>query len=110
MRCMRVITALQDTTDDLNKAGDVNLKVLGVNAAQRCAHLASKGEYRESQAVMRSWKRMMKRNAKNVEQKDALDYYVSNLTDFNRNINGVALNEDMMDVNERVSNQIKEMS
>ena len=54
MRCMRVITALQDTTDDLNKAGDINLKVLGVNAAQRCAHLASKGEYRESQAVMRS--------------------------------------------------------
>ena len=61
MRCMRVITALQDTTDDLNRAGGASLKVLGVNAAQGCAHLANKGEYRESEAVMRSWKRMMKR-------------------------------------------------
>ena len=105
MRCMRVITALQDTTHDLDQAGDINLKVLGVNAAQRCAHLASKGEYRESQAVMRSWKRMMKRNAKNSEQKEAVDYYVSNLSEFNRNINGVALNEDSLNYDERVTNQ-----
>ena len=105
MRCMRVITALQDTTDNLDEAGDINLKVLGVNAAQRCAYLASKGEYRESQAVMRSWKRMMKRNAKNSEQLEAVDYYVSNLADFNRKVNGVAVDEALIGVDERVSNQ-----
>jgi len=64
MRCMRVITSLQDVTDNLDEAAEnINLKVLGVNAAQRSAQLASQGEYREAQAVMRSWKRMMKRNA-----------------------------------------------
>jgi Sec23/Sec24 zinc finger/Sec23/Sec24 trunk domain len=107
MKCMRVITSLQDTTDNLDEAGDINLKILGVNAAHRCAHLASKGEYRESQAVMRSWKRMMKRNAKNSEQKETVDYYVENLSAFNRNINGVASNQDIMMLNldERVCNQ-----
>lgn len=105
MKCMRVITANQDTTDDLDDAGDVNLKVLGVNAAQRCAALASKGEYRESQAVMRSWKRMMKRNAKNSDQLEAVDYYVSNLAEFNRNINGVAVEEAGIGSHERASNQ-----
>lgn len=104
-KCMRVITAMQDTTDDLDDAGDINLKVIGINAAQRSAHLASKGEYRESQAVMRSWKRMMKRNVNNESQSEHLDYYVANMADFNRNLNTVAVDEVGIDSGERVKNQ-----
>lgn len=109
-RCLRVISAMQDTTDDLDDAGDINLKVIGINAAQRSAHLASKGDYRESQAVMRSWKRMMKRNANSESQNEHLNYYVSNMADFNRNINNVAMDEDMLDRNERVKNQKDQIS
>lgn len=104
-RCIRVITAMQDTTDDLDQAGNIDLKVIGVNAAQRSAHLASKGEYRESQAVMRSWKRMMKRNVKDQQQGEHLDYYLKNMSDFNKNLNDVALDEVMMDSQERVQSQ-----
>lgn len=53
---------------------------------------------------------MMKRNAKSSEQKDTVDYYVSNLSEFNRNINGVALNEDKLNVEERASNQTDMLS
>lgn len=93
-KCMRVITSLQDVTDDLDEAAsNVDLKVLGVNAAQRSAQLASQGDYREAQAVMRSWKRMMKRNAKD-EQIEQVDYYMSNLSEFNNHINQVVIKEE----------------
>ncbi|OMJ70059.1 hypothetical protein SteCoe_32061 [Stentor coeruleus] len=110
MRCMRVITALQEIIDDLSKAGNINLKVIGVNAAQRSAHLASKGEYRESQAVMRSWKRMMKRNAHSEEQKDDVNYYLHNMAMFNQDLNDVAFKEAGMESAERVSSQNDKIS
>jgi hypothetical protein len=109
-KCIRVITAMQDTTDDLDEAGDIDLKVIGVNAAQRSAHLASKGEYRESQAVMRSWKRMMKRNVNNHEQGEHLNYYLSNMSDFNQNINSVAKDHEMLNSEERVQSQKDKIS
>lgn len=110
MRCMRVITALQETIDDLSKAGDINLKVIGVNAAQRSAHLASKGEYRESQAVMRSWKRMMKRNAHSEEQREDVNYYLHSMAMFNQDLNDVAFKEAGMESAERASSQNDKIS
>jgi len=61
MKCVRLITKLQDLTferEEAKKAADYH--VLSVNAVQQTAKLAREGNYRGAQANAYHWKKMMK--------------------------------------------------
>lgn len=61
MRCVRLITKQQEVTSDKEEAKkEVDYKVISVNAIQKTAQLAKKGDYRLAQANAHHWGRMMK--------------------------------------------------
>lgn len=61
MRCVRLITKQQEVTFDKEEAKkEVDYKMISVNAIQKTAQLAKKGEYRAAQANAHHWGRMMK--------------------------------------------------
>ncbi len=61
MRCLRLITKTQDVTNTKDEAKKVaNYAVLSVNAVQQTAKLSQNGRYREAQANMFHWKKMIR--------------------------------------------------
>jgi hypothetical protein len=61
MRCVRLITKQQKVTFDKEEAKkELNYKLISVNAMQKTAQLAKKGNYRAAQANAHHWERMMR--------------------------------------------------
>lgn len=90
MRCMRTITAIQDVTDNLEEAiQDINLEVIGTNAAIQSANYAKRGDYRGSQAVMRAWKNMMSKNVKSPSDYSNYAHYVDNMAQMHNELQSV---------------------
>mmetsp|Transcript_6738 Transcript_6738/g.12015 ORF Transcript_6738/g.12015 Transcript_6738/m.12015 type:complete len:734 (+) Transcript_6738:2743-4944(+) len=84
---MRVVSATQETTDDKNDAEkDVDIEVIGVNAAQAASKAVQQGKYKEAQGAMRGWRNMIKRNVKDDEDLTSYNAYVSNLNVFQHEI------------------------
>ena len=63
-KCIRVITeqmAISNDRDEVEERAD--FKILGQNAVHKTAFIGSKGDYRESQAYAKNWKRKMNKRA-----------------------------------------------
>lgn len=94
MKCLRVITAQQDITNDRKDAEkDMDFRVLGTNAAQQSSKLASKGDYRKAQANIRGWRNMMHRNIDNEEQEDVFNALCKNAGELNRGLQSAQIEE-----------------
>lgn len=94
MRCMRTITAVQETTDNLEEAiQDINFEVIGTNAAIQSANYAKRGDYRGSQAVMRAWKNMMSKNVRSSEDHSNYALYVENMSQMHNELQSAQMNE-----------------
>ena len=68
MKCIRVITQLQDISHDREEAEkSANVALLSANAAQQAARMAQKGNFRQSQTHTMVHKRFMKSKLKNED-------------------------------------------
>lgn len=74
MTCMRVISRLQPITESKEQAEEeADVAVLGQNAAQQCAQLASKGDYTQARMYNLSQKTVLKKVAKSDAQRKEVE-------------------------------------
>lgn len=84
---MRVVTATQEITNDKDDAErEIDIEVIGINAAQSASKAVQQGRFKEAQGQMRGWRNMIKRNVQNEEDMNSYNSYVSNLNVFQHEI------------------------
>lgn len=72
VQCVRVITQSRPVTRDRHRAErSMHHDVLGAHVAQKCASLASAGNYQQSRVTSRAWSNFMGRNQHTAEQQEA---------------------------------------
>jgi len=66
MKCVRVITQIKQVTNEKEEVEkEANIQLLHINAAQRAANHARKGNFQEAQANMVQWGRQIQRSTAN---------------------------------------------
>jgi len=117
MKCLRVITKSQQLTFDRKVAEEnANIAVLGMNAVQQSAHLASKGKYSEARVYNLGNKKMLSRAAHTSEQQQQYTKWFSTGKKFEEELSKVQHTEvqdlgvdlDDMDEEEAVVKEEKE--
>jgi len=84
MKCLRVISKLQQITTERNVAEqDVKSHLIAANVAQQAARFAEKGQYAEARANNLAWGRLLaKHSNKKKENHKAYSAWVSDMQEF----------------------------
>jgi len=94
MKCVRVITKLQPVTFDKQVAeAKANIAVLGMNAVQQSAKLASKGKYSDARMYNLANKQALSRAAKTPQQQHQLKKWAAYGQDFETELSRVQKRE-----------------